>query len=195
MAYELQFESWIPVPLPRVFAFFANPLNLPRLMPPATNTRVDGVRLMPAPPGPDDDAVAARRAAGRGSVIETSFQPLGFVGWRRKWTAVISGFEWNSYFADAQQKGPFKSWHHRHEFRAEDREGLKGTVVRDVIEYEVGFGVLGHLANWLFVERQLRAVFAHRQKVLEDLFRSAESAALAEVLAEDLERSTEVRGL
>lgn len=194
MAHELQFESWIPAPLARVFAFFGNPLNLPRLMPPSTHTRVDGVRLMPAPPGPDD-VVAARRVAGKGSVIETSFQPLGFVGWRRKWTAVISGFEWNSYFADAQQKGPFKRWHHRHEFRAENREGLTGTVVRDVIEYEVGFGVLGWLANWLFVERQLQAVFAHRQKVLAELFRNAETAALAEAQAEEPERSAEVRGL
>lgn len=179
MANELQFESWIPVPLPRVFAFFANPLNLPRLMPPATRTRIDSVRLMPAPPSPDHDGIAARRAAGKGSVIETSFQPLPFVAWRRKWTAVIAEFEWDNYFADAQQNGPFKRWHHRHEFRGEEREGLKGTMVRDVIEYEVGFGVLGRLANFLFVERQLRGVFANRQKVLPGFFRGMPDELLA----------------
>jgi hypothetical protein len=47
---------------------------------------------------------------------------------------------------------------------------LDGTLVRDVVEYEIGFGPLGALANSLFVERQLRSTFAHRQKALSGLF-------------------------
>jgi ligand-binding SRPBCC domain-containing protein len=152
-----------------VFLFFGNPENLPRLMPPETNTRVDGLHLVSPPLSPDQGAISTHRAAGTGSIIETSFRALPWLSWRSKWTAVITGFEWNHHFADAQQKGPFKKWHHRHEFVEETRDGFGGTLVRDVIDYEVGFGLLGALANALFVEAQVRRIFAHRQKVLPDL--------------------------
>jgi len=68
-----------------------------------------------------------------------------------------------------QKKGPFKSFHHRHELTGETRNQIKGTLVRDVIEYEVGFGWLGELARKLFVSRQLQRTFAYRQKALEKL--------------------------
>jgi hypothetical protein len=31
----MSFEQWVPFPLERVFLFFADPRNLPRLMPPS----------------------------------------------------------------------------------------------------------------------------------------------------------------
>ena len=43
-------------------------------------------------------------------------------------------------------------------------------MVRDVIEYDVGFGWLGNLAQKLFVSRQLQRTFEYRQKALEKLF-------------------------
>lgn len=155
--------------VPRVFAFFADLENLPRLMPPETFTQVDSQHLAAPPPSPCRDDLSSRRVAGIGSIINTSFRPLSWLPWRRKWTAVITEFEWNHHFADVQQKGPFKRWQHRHEFRAECRNGLDGTVVRDVIEYEVGFGALGALANWLFIERAIKKIFDQRQKVLPEL--------------------------
>ena len=83
--------------------------------------------------------------------------------------AAINEFEWNHHFADVQQKGPFKQWHHRHEFLPEARNGLGGTLVRDKIEYEVGFGPLDVIANLLFVERKMLHIFAGRQQVLSQL--------------------------
>jgi ligand-binding SRPBCC domain-containing protein len=150
--HQLQFEDWFPFPLPRVFAFFASPENLPRLMPAATATRIDRLDLVP--PSPDS------KAAGVGSTIVTSFRLFHFLPLRTQWIARITEFEWNHHFADVQQKGPFKQWHHRHEFQSETRNGLNGTVVQDVIEYEVGFGPLGALFNTLFIQRQMRDVFS-----------------------------------
>jgi ligand-binding SRPBCC domain-containing protein len=167
MTTRLQFEDWVPFPLPRVFAFFSDPENLPRIMPPATQTRVGELHLVPPPPS--QEPVASSRAAGAGTVIVTSFRLFPFLPLRAQWIARITEFEWNHYFADVQQKGPFKRWHHRHEFRAETRNGVSGTAVRDVIEYEVGYGWLGALANALFIERQMRRTFAERQKVLPGL--------------------------
>jgi ligand-binding SRPBCC domain-containing protein len=69
-----------------------------------------------------------------------------------------------------QEKGPFKRWHHRHEFLPETRNGVSGTIVRDMIVYEVGCGPLGALANTLFIEHRLRRTFAHRQKLLPRFF-------------------------
>ena len=70
---------------------------------------------------------------------------------------MITEFEWNHHFADIQKKGPFKSFHHRHEVIEETRGQVKGTVVRDVIEYEVGFGWLGKLAQSFLSVAQLAA--------------------------------------
>jgi ligand-binding SRPBCC domain-containing protein len=165
MPHELQFAEWVPFPLPHVFAFFSNPENLPRLMPPETQTRIDHLQIIQPPPSPEDSPYI-QGAAGVGSIIATSFRPLPFLSWRQEWIAAITEFEWNRYFADVQHKGPFKEWHHRHEFLPEMRNGVSGTVVRDVIEYQVGFGPLGALANALFVARQMRRTFTERQKTL-----------------------------
>lgn len=102
-------------------------------------------------------------------MIKTSFRLFPILPLRAQWIARITEFEWNHHFADVQEKGPFKQWHHRHEFLAESRNGVMGTLVRDAIEYEVGFGPLGTITNVLFIERQMRRTFAQRQKILPQL--------------------------
>jgi ligand-binding SRPBCC domain-containing protein len=171
MPFKLEFAEWVPVPINKVFAFFADPENLPRLMPPETQTKVDGFQLVAPPPPPSGDlnTIETHHAAGTGSIIDTSFRPLRWFPWRRKWTAAITEFEWNHHFADVQQKGPFKRWHHRHEFIQDNRNGSSGTLVRDEIEYEVGYGPFGAVANALLIEKKMRQIFAHRQKVLPEL--------------------------
>ena len=166
MPHHLQFEQWVAFPLERVFAFFSDPENLPRVMPAASGTRI--VRLDRIPP-PAQSSGAATNQAGPGTVIVTSFRLFPFLPLRAQWIARIIEFEWNSYFADVQDRGPFKSWHHRHEFMAETRGGISGTLVRDVIDYEVGFGPLGAIANALFIERQMCRTFEQRQKTLPQL--------------------------
>jgi len=64
-----------------------------------------------------------------------------------------------------------ESWHHRHEFEAASRNEVEGTTIRDVIDYEVGFGFLGSLANAVFVRRQMQSTFAERQRKLPELLR------------------------
>ena len=173
-----QFEVWVPFPLERVFLFFANPKNLPRIMPPASGARIDALRLgepSRSPPSAETDLL--RTLAGVGSEIATSFRILPPLPFRARWIARVTEFEWNRYCADIQVKGPFKSWHHRHEFEAEMRDGINGTVVRDRIEYEIGFGVVDTVAQKLFVERPMARTFAHRQRILEELLRAEDRNA------------------
>jgi ligand-binding SRPBCC domain-containing protein len=103
----------------------------------------------------------------------TSFRVFPFLPFRAEWVAEITEFEWNHHFADVQKKGPFKSFHHRHELVAETRNGVIGTVVRDRITYKLGFGLLGELAQRFFVSRQLRRTFEYRQQALERLLTEA----------------------
>jgi ligand-binding SRPBCC domain-containing protein len=169
VTHLVQFEQWLPVSLERVFLFFANPGNLPRIMPPQTATELVRLKLVPPPGVTAESATITDRAplAGVGSEIVTSFRVVLFLPFRVHWTASITEFAWNHHFADVQKRGPFKSFHHRHELTGETRNQVRGTVVRDVIEYDVGFGLLGELAQKFFVDSQLRRTFEYRQHALE----------------------------
>jgi ligand-binding SRPBCC domain-containing protein len=167
MIHRVQFEQWVPVAIEKVFRFFADPNNLPRIMPPEASTRLTALRLLPPPTAPEFPN--RESLAGVGSEIVTSFRLLPFLSFRAQWIALITEFEWNHHFADIQKRGPFKRFKHRHEFSAETRDGRRGTLVRDVIEYDPGFGVIGKLAQKLFIGPRLKRTFEYRQKTLEKL--------------------------
>src|SRR5271166_5055004 len=122
MPSHLEFSHWVPFPLGDVFRFFSNPENLPGIMPEATATKLIVVNREPPPTPPP--GVVNDKAAGVGSTIVTSFRIVPFLPLRAQWIARITEFEWHHHFADVQDKGPFKNWHHRHEFAAESRDGL-----------------------------------------------------------------------
>jgi ligand-binding SRPBCC domain-containing protein len=167
LSQNIQFEQWVPVEVGRVFRFFADPQNLPRIMPPATETKLIEVKLISPP---DATSRNGTGLAGIGSEIVTSFRLFRFPPIYSKWTARITEFEWNHHFADLQVKGPFKRFFHRHELRPEIRDGIEGTVVRDAIEYEAGFGFPGRLAE-KFIARQMQQTFQYRQRKLEELLK------------------------
>jgi ligand-binding SRPBCC domain-containing protein len=175
MMLRAQFEQWVPFPLERVFLFFANPQNLPRIMPPASDTKIEGLKLLqPSPPQDSFEEPATLLVAGPKSEIITSFRILPPLPFRARWVAQITEFEWNRWFMDIQATGPFKTWHHWHEFEPATREGIDGTVVRDRIEYDVGLGWLGVIAQRLFVGGQMTRTFSHRHRILEELLRQAD---------------------
>jgi len=110
--------------------------------------------------------------AGAGSEIVTSFHVIPYMPVRRKWIARITEFESNHCFADEQEQGPFKSFHHRHELRPENRQNKRGTVVKDIIDYEIGFGLMDPIVN-LLVSRQLHKTFRYRQAALIKILQSS----------------------
>ncbi len=160
----------MPFPVELVFAFFANPSNLPSLTPEKQKVRIEGLRLQPPPPRPVA-ADPARRfrsiAAGEGSEIQISLRTVRWMP-RVSWLARIVEFEWNSHFVDEQVRGPFKEFRHRHGVRTEVRDGVEGTVVSDHIQYELPGGALGGLAEGL-VRAQLQKGFVFRQKRLPEI--------------------------
>lgn len=169
MRYSFHSEQWLPYSVDEVFAFFANPENLPRLMPRWQDARIEEAVLAPAPPRPSAGRANLRSAvAGPGSRITLSFRPFPYSPVRLSWEAEISEFKWDHHFCDIQLRGPFASWRHCHTVAPEvcfDRaaNAVAGTVLRDEVEYDVPFGILGRLAHGLFLSRQLHKTFAYRQ--------------------------------
>ena len=172
MRHTFQTEQWVPYPVELVFAFFANPENLPRLMPPWQHARIERASYAtpPAHGAPADGAFAPSQAAGAGSTMTISFRPVPFSPIRMRWDAQITEFVWNSHFCDVQrERGPFAYWHHCHRVSAQSREGVAGTMVVDDLEYEPPFGPLGELAHTVGLRRQIESIFAYRQRHLPTL--------------------------
>jgi ligand-binding SRPBCC domain-containing protein len=162
-------EHWTPVALPKVFAFFSDPNNLPRLMPPELRARVILIDLVePLAEHP------AGLAAGYGSTITFSFRPIPFLPVRQKWVAQITNYDFHpdhASFSDRQLKGPFKSWIHDHRFESETRDGKAGTLITDRVEFEVGYGAFGRVFEKSFLSKRMREIFVHRQATLEQTLR------------------------
>ena len=76
------------------------------------------------------------------------------------WKAELSGVVPPHAFVDTALESPFKSWTHRHEFIARPN----GTVVRDTVRYVPPFGIVGALANWLFLSKDIDRLFAYRHR-------------------------------
>lgn len=154
--YVLEREQIIRAPLEEVFAFFSAARNLEALTPPWLRFEV----LSPEP-----------IPMHRGSVIEYRLRlrgiPLG-------WVSVIEEWEPGRRFVDRQLCGPYRLWHHTHEFA----EHPDGTVVRDRVRYRIPLGPIGALAHVLFVRRDLARVFDFRHAAVRRMVEREPSPAL-----------------
>lgn len=165
-------EQWLPYPIETVFDFFANPDNLPRLMPEWQKARIEQATYAATPYRPGSEHLTAPStsiAAGQGTRMTITFLPFPFAPFRVPWDAEITDFEWDSHFCDVQHRGPFAYWKHCHRLEPQVRGVLQGTLLRDHVEYELPLGPLGDLANSLFVRRQMESIFLYRQKRTAEL--------------------------
>jgi ligand-binding SRPBCC domain-containing protein len=149
--YILERRVWLPRPRPEVFEFFADPRNLERLHPAWARPRW----LAPPP---------ARLAPG--AVLD--FQAAWLPG---RWRVIVREFDPPYRFVDAQVRGPFARWEHRHRF-AEGAEGEGGTWVEDRVTYRLPLGPLGRLIHGLGAGRRVRALFEYRDRRLRELLGS-----------------------
>jgi len=170
MHHTYRAEQWLPFPVDLVFGFFANPGNLPRLMPAWQKTRIEKADFAAPPPRLDGSPGMLFQAtvAGAGTRMTISFRPFPFSPVRATWEAEITEFVWNEHFCDVQHRGPFSYWRHSHRLTAVSRVGATGgrsdgTLLRDEVEYALPLGRLGDFANSLVVAQQMKSIFAYRQ--------------------------------
>jgi ligand-binding SRPBCC domain-containing protein len=157
-------QQWLPWPVEVVFAFFAQPENLPRILPGWQKARIEEASFVAPPPRPPSNLPLRSFAAGAGTYLTVSFRPVPFSPVRMSWRVRIAEFEWNDHFCDVQEDGPFASWKHCHHTHAETRDGVDGTLTEDDITYSLPLGALGNIANAIVVERMLRSTFEHRHQ-------------------------------
>jgi ligand-binding SRPBCC domain-containing protein len=164
---------WLPRARPEIFAFFADPLNLPRVNPPRVALRW----VEPPPP-----------VLTAGAVLDFTVRALL---WRVRWRVLIREMDAPYRFVDAQILGPFRRWEHLHRFveGSEHREpalalpggglsagwaggerGPGGTWVVDRVTYGLPLGPLGRLAHAVAVRRSITALFEARERRLRELF-------------------------
>lgn len=167
MRHTFRSEQWLPFPVPVVFAFFANPKNLPPLMPAWQQARIDELHLI-APPAPPPGS-PVKLGTGVGTTMVLSFRAVPLLPLRLRWHALIPEFTWNDHFCDLQTAGPFRYWRHCHSVRAETHEGREGSVVCDQVEYELPGGRLGDLANLFGGRLQMRYIFGYRHRKTSEL--------------------------
>ena len=89
-------------------------------------------------------------------------------GIRQKLTVRITQFERPFRFQDVLVSGAFKSLRHDHDFIAQP----PGTLMVDRFEFESPCGIVGHLANQLFLTAYLRRFLVRRNEVLKALAES-----------------------
>jgi ligand-binding SRPBCC domain-containing protein len=105
------------------------------------------------------------KVAAAGSEFVFSFRALPLI--RMKWHARIEEWVPGYYFRDTQVRGPMRRWSHRHDFQAARRNGLEGTLIRDRVDFEIGYGWAGELVERFFVLPSMQKSFAHRQAQVE----------------------------
>ena len=77
----------------------------------------------------------------------------------------ITAMTFHDYFVDEMEKGKFKSFKHEHFF--EEENGF--TVMKDKLQYETPFGILGELFDILFLEKHLTQFLLERNKILKEV--------------------------
>ncbi len=169
MRHSFQTAQWVPYPIAAVFAFFADPANLPRLMPAWQKAQVEQSTIV-APPETDLLNPQSRHLeAGTGSAIKIIFRPFPLSPVLIRGKTNIVEFERDHHFCDEQSQGPFAYWRHCHRVSEEMRDEIEGTVVMDDLVYELPLGILSAPAHSLFVRRQIEGVFRYRQRRLLEL--------------------------
>ncbi len=84
-------------------------------------------------------------------------------GIKQQLTSKITAYESPSYFVDEMVSGAFKSFKHEHVFR--ELEGK--TLMIDKFHFKSPFGVLGKLANFIFLEQYMMNLLSSRNEYLK----------------------------
>ena len=144
-------ETKIAAPPEAVYAFHEQPDALLAITPPWERVTVDGA----VPP----------IAVGNRIVLKTKIGPFPAT-----WVAEYVEVEPGRLFADRQVSGPFAAWLHRHIFLP---DGAGGTVLRDSVEYEPPFGVLGRVFGGWFIKKKLKDMFEFRHQATKRMIEEA----------------------
>ncbi len=144
-------EQFIPLPIEEVWDFFATPKNLNAVTPKELDFQITSdvpEKMYP------------------GLIITYKIKPM--LNIPLSWMTEITHIQEPHFFVDEQRLGPYNIWHHEHHFKAV--EG--GTLMTDILHYDVGKSIFGWIASKLFVDEKVKQIFSFRYQALENKFKS-----------------------
>lgn len=148
--YSLKRIQQLPISLDEAWNYFSRPDNLADITP--ANL---GFNIRSRDRG---DKMYA------GQIIEYTVKPV--LGIPFYWMTEITHVDHQKYFVDEQRFGPYSLWHHQHHFNQTNN----GVEMTDVVHYKIPFGLIGDIANALFVKKKLDEIFDYRRKKVEAIF-------------------------
>ena len=148
--YTLRAEQTIDLSLEKAWNFFSSPENLEKITPTHMGFKITST-------------VDKKAYAGQIITYKVGVLP----GIKINWVTEITQVKDNHFFIDEQCFGPYKMWHHEHWF--EELPNGK-TLMKDKISYKIPFGFIGHIAQTIFIKKQLKGIFKHRFTTLENVF-------------------------
>jgi len=148
--YTLKAEQVLDLSIEKAWDFFSSPENLEKITPPFMGFKITSKVCSKAYPG---------------QIITYKVNILPTIS--SSWVTEITQVSEERFFIDEQRFGPYKMWHHEHFFKALDNGK---TLMEDKISYKIPFGVLGHLAQRLFIKKQLIHIFDYRREILNKMF-------------------------
>lgn len=150
MKYQLYREQQLNCPIETAWSFFSSPHNLSKITPKDMGFVVH-TKL-------GDQPIFV------GMEIDYTVSPIFKIP--LKWKTKITQVDFQKSFTDFQEKGPYKSWNHHHEFIP----NKEGVLMKDTVDYELPLGLVGQLVHPLFVRKKIEEIFNYRFVFLENKF-------------------------
>jgi ligand-binding SRPBCC domain-containing protein len=147
---HLQISQLIPASRFDVFDYLTNPDNMPFLLKPTIDVEVV----------PGDGALK------RGSEVHFNMARLGL---SQSIRFRIEDWLRGSRMTYRQIEGVFAAWTHTMKF---EEHGDNVTLVSDLVDYQMPFGLLGYLADDLLVKRDMRALLEARLEKVKEHFQA-----------------------
>lgn len=121
-----------------------------------------------------NEKAIAGKTSGMMELNETVTWRAKHLGIYQKLTTKITAFEKPTYFADEMIKGAFKNFKHEHYFD----DFQEGTLMKDIFEYESPLGILGRLADVIFLKKYMTYFLVERNKIIKQCAESEKWTAI-----------------
>lgn len=149
--YRLYSQQFLPISIEEAWSFFSTPQNLQKITPENLDFRITSPE---------------KGEAYLGQIITYSIR-LNKI-FKMNWVTEITYITKGKSFVDEQRFGPYKMWHHLHNFEKVDG----GVLMTDIVHFKLPFSWIAPIIYSLFVKRNLSTIFNHRITILDALISS-----------------------
>ena len=114
-----------------------------------------------------EEAIAGKTSGLIGLGEQVSWRAKHF-GITQTLTSKITAFDPPNSFTDEMVQGVFKGFKHEHTFESQDEH----TVMTDIFDYKSPLGLLGKLADYLFLKKYMTRLLEKRNETINEFAES-----------------------